>query len=546
MKQLSCAPTFSTAPIAAVLVLAASLSAHAQGSISGQIRHYSNNEPLPGVVVDLIGAENQSTSTDAGGSYSFSNLALGPWRVEPRKSGDERGAISAIDASLALQRAVGLIPTTPLDRLACDSNGSASLTAIDASLILQYRVGLIPMLPVTSGCASNWSFVPTAAPTAGQTPVMPIPNGTPGLCQRGGISFDLQGEAVQQDFVAVLFGDCNGSWSNATVSPTRTPSASPTPSQTPSSTPTRTFTPTASPTATVSPTRTPTRTPTITQSPTRTPTAVGFSLRFFGHGVAAPDQDRVKIRVDDPANSNPGPPADVGATDFTLEFWMRAQAENNTAGTVSCGANVNWIYGNIIVDRDRYNQDRKFGLSIAGGRLVFGVSGNGTGDRTICGSSNVLDDTWHHVAIQRRRSDGQMSLYVDGVQQAVADGPDGDISYPDNGVPCSSCCGGSNCNHSDPFLVLGAEKHDAGPEYPSYNGWMDELRISNVLRYSANFIRPNAPFTSDANTVALYHFDEGSGITITDSSGATGGPSNGVRSVGGTPAGPAWSTTSPW
>lgn len=51
--------------------------------------------------------------------------------------------------------------------------------------------------------------------------------------------------------------------------------------------------------------------------------AQGHALRFFGQGVAAPDLDRVKIRIDDPATTVPGPPADIGATDVTIEFWVR-------------------------------------------------------------------------------------------------------------------------------------------------------------------------------------------------------------------------------
>jgi len=262
----------------------------------------------------------------------------------------------------------------------------------------------------------------------------------------------------------------------------------------------------------------------------------GYALRFYGNGVN--DIDRVKIQIDDPANGNPGPPADVGATDFTIEFWMRAQESENPAPAIRCGANVNWIYGNIVFDRDRYNQDRKFGLSIAGGRFVFGVSGDGTGDLTICGKTNVLDMEWHHVAVQRRRSDGWMWLYVDGILDAQGDGPDGDIDYPDNGIPGNFCNG--PCTNSDLFLVIGAEKHDAGPLFLSFSGWIDEIRLSNVLRYSDNSERPSAPFTSDVNTVALYHFDEGSGDIINDTSAALGGPSNGVRRFGGNPPGPVW------
>ena len=77
----------------------------------------------------------------------------------------------------------------------------------------------------------------------------------------------------------------------------------------------------------------------------------GYALRFHGNGVN--DIDRVKIQIDDPATTAPGPPADVGATDFTLEFWFRALAAENPAPAVACGANNNWIRGNIVVDRDR-------------------------------------------------------------------------------------------------------------------------------------------------------------------------------------------------
>ncbi|NWF99781.1 MAG: PQQ-dependent sugar dehydrogenase [Thermoanaerobaculaceae bacterium] len=267
----------------------------------------------------------------------------------------------------------------------------------------------------------------------------------------------------------------------------------------------------------------------------------GTSLRFFGNGTN--DIDRVKIPIDDPATSLPGPPADVGATDFTIEFWLKGAAADNTAAAVSCGANVNWIYGNIVLDRDRYNQDRKFGLSLAAGRVVFGVSGDGTGDLTICGVTPVLDERWHHVAVQRRRADGYLWLFVDGVLEAQGDGPDGDVSYPDDGVPGNYC--GGPCTGSDPFLVLAAEKHDAGPSYPSFNGYLDELRLSTTLRYTSGFTRPAQPFIPDAATAALYHFDEGSGTTLGDSSGAAGGPSNGQLRVGGSPTGPVWSSQEP-
>ncbi len=268
------------------------------------------------------------------------------------------------------------------------------------------------------------------------------------------------------------------------------------------------------------------------------------SIRFFGNGVNAPDQDRAKIQIDEVGNNNPGPPADVGSTDFTIEFWIKATSADNNSSGVVCGNNVNWINGNIVFDRDRYNQNRKFGISIAGGYVVFGISV--ASDFTVCSSTQVLNNTWRHIAVQRKVSDGAMSIYIDGVLSGSGTGPTGDLSYPDNGVPCNNCCNGGNCNFSDPYIVLGAEKHDAGVAYPSYNGFMDELRISNIIRYTSNFTPATNAYSPDANTMALYHFNEGTGTVINDVSGASGGPSNGFINIGGNPQGPIWSADSPF
>jgi hypothetical protein len=57
---------------------------------------------------------------------------------------------------------------------------------------------------------------------------------------------------------------------------------------------------------------------------------------------------------------------------------------------------------------------------------------------------------------------------------------------------------------SDPFIVLGAEEHDAGAQFPSFSGWLDERRFSTALRYGgAGFTPPSAPFAADASTAAL-------------------------------------------
>ena len=257
-----------------------------------------------------------------------------------------------------------------------------------------------------------------------------------------------------------------------------------------------------------------------------------YSLRFYGTG--ARDVDRVKIPLDAPHRS-----VDVGATDFTVEFWMRALPGANASGPCVAGPDT-WISGNIMFDRDIFGTGDygDYGISLYGGRIAFGVA-TSTASRTICGATNVADGQWHHIAVTRRSSDGQLSIFVDGVLDGQAPGPVGDISYRDGRVAQWP---------SEPYLVIGAEKHDYDRvAYPSFNGWIDEVRISNTLRYTVSFARPTQPFTSDALTVALYHFDEGAGLIVNDTSGAVDGPVNGTLFVDPLSGGPAWSTeTPPW
>lgn len=271
----------------------------------------------------------------------------------------------------------------------------------------------------------------------------------------------------------------------------------------------------------------------------------GYSLRFYGNGAL--DIDRVKIPVDDPSASDPDLPADVGDADFTVEFWLKASATENSAGSGDCAASAERFTGHVIFDRGRIaGAGRAYTIALSGGVIAFGVSGIKGDARTLCGATQVLDEEWHHVAAQRRRSDGWLALFVDGNLEAEVDGPDGDISYPDN-APLGDefgVCGGP-CVH-DRFLVIGAEKYDSDRgSYPPFAGWLDEVRVSQVLRYGPGVSRPSQTFLPDEHTVALFHFDEGRGQVVRDSAGAPGGPNDGIMYYGGSPAGPEWSTDTP-
>ena len=262
--------------------------------------------------------------------------------------------------------------------------------------------------------------------------------------------------------------------------------------------------------------------------------ATPLSLRFHGHGTGG--IDRVRIAIDAPPR-----PIDVGG-DFTIEWWMQAALADNATGPCAPG-NDNWITGNGLVDRDVYfdGDHGDFGVSVHGGVIAFGIH-NGTTGTGICGAATVADGAWHHVAVTRTAATGALAIWVDGALDGSGAGPTGDVSYRD---------GRSTSFPNDPYLVLGAEKHDAGPAYPSYDGFLDELRVSSVVRYTAAFTPPAGPFASDAATVGLFHFDEGPvgpcAATVLDESGAAGGPSDGTCAYGGSaPSGPEYTTDVPF
>jgi hypothetical protein len=130
------------------------------------------------------------------------------------------------------------------------------------------------------------------------------------------------------------------------------------------------------------------------------------------------------------------------------------------------------------------------------------------------------------------------------VLEATAVGPIGDISYPDSAAPPNSCgASGSEPCTDDPFLVLGASKYDTGG---AFDGWIDDLRFSWWLRYLDDFTPPMQPLVPDGDTVALFNFNEGSGQVIYDTGAFDGGASTGTLYYGGSPAGPAWTTMSPF
>ena len=90
------------------------------------------------------------------------------------------------------------------------------------------------------------------------------------------------------------------------------------------------------------------------------------------------------------------------------------------------------------------------------------------------GGVDLADNTWYHLAWSRDGS-GNNKLFLDGVEK-------------------TSWTNSNNMSLGTKDFVFGAT--DSGTGYV-YNGYIDEVRISNVQRYSSNFT-PNQTITTNA------------------------------------------------
>lgn len=184
---------------------------YAVADVSGHVRYYANARLVPGVTIDLLGAGGLSTATNFTGGFAFPTATGGGRTLLPSKFGDANSSITSFDAARTQQHVVGLITLDEKQKLACDVTGNGSISSLDAARILQYQVGLLTEFDVAAACGSDWLFLPIPASIPNQTLIEP--QIMSGMCQPGGIDYQpLTPPGFDQDFEAILFGDCTGNW----------------------------------------------------------------------------------------------------------------------------------------------------------------------------------------------------------------------------------------------------------------------------------------------------------------------------------------------
>jgi PKD repeat protein len=178
--------------------------------IGGALRYYTGARPVAGVQVALQSG-GPTAPSGATGQYAFPAVLPGNWQLVPRKAGEHRRAVSALDAAYIMQLLDGRRTLSATQRLAADVTGDGVVNIVDVVRIMQLSVGAPAPLNAALLCGSDWLFMPAAAVVPNQTFASPSYGG--GVCVNGSIGYTpLAGNVTGQDFTALLIGDVTGNW----------------------------------------------------------------------------------------------------------------------------------------------------------------------------------------------------------------------------------------------------------------------------------------------------------------------------------------------
>lgn len=246
---------------------------------------------------------------------------------------------------------------------------------------------------------------------------------------------------------------------------------------TPDATGTPTPTATASPTSTASSTIAPTATPARTATATRTASATSIATTIPTPTATAGGPTNGALAFDGLDDEARGGLLTGTAGSQTIECWFRPSvARQSTLLLVNSDDVLGWIV-------ELYQGQFRFWMADAGGTWRAVTQWN----------TFLAAGAWYHLAVTYDASSGVAQLFL-------------------NGAPGASAALGRLSQ--GPYFRLGG----LAP-YPYAAGQLDELRISRAIRYTGAFSAPSTAFAPDASTIALYHFDEGSGQQLIDASG---------------------------
>lgn len=177
---------------------------------------------------------------------------------------------------------------------------------------------------------------------------------------------------------------------------------------------------------------------------------------------------------------------DFGAGDFSWEMWVKTPASPSGYTCPMTQVEAGGAY-------------KGFNMHFSGSdNLIFSSSP----DLNFSCSKSWSANTVYHIAVCRNGNTWYLS--IDGVMQSKS------LAYGSYSATLTALSG---------LMYIG--QNPQGFFGNNFTGWIDEVRLSKgIAYYTANFT-PSGPFSADAYTVLLCHFDGTNGqTTFTDDSAA--------------------------
>jgi hypothetical protein len=168
--------------------------------------------------------------------------------------------------------------------------------------------------------------------------------------------------------------------------------------------------------------------------------------------------------------------------DFTLEVWFQPDA-----AALSGNRNLFGRWG-------RAGVTGSYALFLGDGRPSLALSCNGDDTGVYQAENALTEGVWVHLAATYQAVDQRVQIFVDGTRVVDTSAPGGCVPF-DLGTAAD--------------LVLGYDDPNTSAGNPA-QGLVDEARLSNVVRYTADF-EPQRTLGVDpvgGQTLALYHFED--------------------------------------
>lgn len=157
----------------------------------------------------------------------------------------------------------------------------------------------------------------------------------------------------------------------------------------------------------------------------------------------------------------PGP-----SSSWTLEFFFRL---NSTTAQLSLLASN--VANTIAINSNTFPNNLTVSLGQGSSFNIMNAVRLGT---------TLVANTWYHFAISFNGTS-----YRSFINGTLLNTTNSSLQIPANSFTTLKVAGGAN----------------------TFNGYLDEFRLSKVSRYSANFTAPTTAFVDDADTLSLNHFD---------------------------------------